>query len=107
MNVKKFSRLALFIIYFWFGILKVLGSSPANPLVASLLKKTLPFISAPTFFIILGLCEMALGVLFLLPRYTKIAKILFSLHMITTFMPLILLPAMTWQSALVPTLEGQ
>ncbi|MBX4210549.1 hypothetical protein KW783_01100 [Candidatus Parcubacteria bacterium] len=107
MNVKKYSRIALFIIYFWFGILKVFGSSPANQLVESLLKKTLPFITAPTFFILLGIFEMIIGVLFLLPRWTKVAKILFTLHMITTFMPLILLPAMTWQGFLTPTLEGQ
>ncbi|MCC7436506.1 hypothetical protein IT402_01365, partial [Candidatus Nomurabacteria bacterium] len=28
-------------------------------------------------------------------------------HMVTTFLPLIFLPSIVWQSAFVPTLEGQ
>ena len=105
--MKNFSRIALFVIYFWFGALKVFGFSPANPLVAELLEKTLPFISFGTFIVLLGLFEMFLGVIFLFPQWTKFAKILFVLHMITTFMPLLLLPTVTWTTYLVPTLEGQ
>ena len=40
----KIARAAIFIVYFWFGILKLLDLSPASPLVQSLLEKTLPFI---------------------------------------------------------------
>ncbi len=32
---------------------------------------------------------------------------LLALHMITTFMPLFLLPSITWAGFFVPTLEGQ
>lgn len=101
------SRVALFVVYFWFGALKVVGASAANPLVEALLAKTLPFITADFFFVLLGLFEMLIGVLFLLPRFDKVVIGLFFLHMITTFMPLVLLPEIAWASFLVPTLEGQ
>lgn len=48
------ARVAIFIVYFWFGILKLLGFSPANPLVDALLKQTLPFVTFDTFIIALG-----------------------------------------------------
>ena len=39
------ARAAFFVIFFWFGLLKVLGASPAIPLVDGLLAVTLPFIA--------------------------------------------------------------
>lgn len=101
------SRVSIFTIYFWFGFLKLIDSSPANPLVESLLNKTLPFVSFSQFIIFLGFWEMVIGVVFLIPRLEKVAITILALHMITTFMPLLLLPAMSWKSFLVPTLEGQ
>ncbi len=102
-----FGRIALFVIFFWFGLLKVLSLSPANPLVAELEAKTLPFISFDTFILLFGLFEMLIGVLFLIPKATRLVFILFILHMITTFLPLVCLPEVTWQKPFVPTLEGQ
>ena len=106
-NKQFFARLALFIIYGWFGFLKVIDASPANPLVAGLLEKTLPFISFAHFIVIFGLFEVLIGLLFLFNRTRKIALTLFALHMIAVLMPLALLPAVSWQSFLIPTLEGQ
>ena len=107
MNKNLFARLALFIIYFWFGILKVASASPAGPLVVEMVNKTIPFISPDHFLTLFGLFEMLIGILFLFPKFRKIALGLFIFHMITTFMPLILLPHMVWESFLTPTLEGQ
>lgn len=101
------SRVALFVVFFWFGILKLIDKSPANPLVASLLQKTLPFLTFDQFIIILGIWEMLIGLCFLIPRLERVAIALLIPHMFTTLMPLILLPQITWQSFLVPTLEGQ
>lgn len=50
---------------------------------------------------------MLIGVLFLIPELTRIVFILFILHMGTAMMPLFLLPKVSWQGFLVPTLEGQ
>jgi uncharacterized membrane protein YkgB len=102
-----FGRVSLFIIYVWFGVLKLFDKSPANPLVAGLLKQTLPFITFGQFIIILGIFEILIGILFLMPRFYKIAAILFLLHMVMTTAPLFLIPKMVWTGFLIPTLEGQ
>lgn len=101
------ARFSLFLVYFWFGALKVFGESPANPLVDGLLQKTLPFISFNQFIFLFGLFEMLIGLLFLIPKIDKITIVLFGLHMVTTIMPLFLMVPTTWSGFLVPTLEGQ
>jgi len=100
-------RLALFVVYFWFGALKLLDLSPANPMVADLLHVTMPFWPFSNFIIWFALFEMLIGLLFLIPRCEKVAFGLFAFHMFTTVMPLFFIPAMTWQGFLTPTLEGQ
>ena len=101
------SRFSIFTIYFWFGFLKLFDLSPANPLVESLLSKTLPFVGFNQFIIFLGLWEMVIGIVFLIPKLEKVAITILFLHTITTFTPLLLLPLIAWKSFLVPTLEGQ
>lgn len=105
--ILTLSRVSIFIIYFWFGFLKLFDASPANPLVESLLSKTLPFVSFNQFIVFLGLWEMVIGIVFLIPKLEKVAITIFALHTITTLMPLFLLPAIAWKNFLVPTLEGQ
>jgi len=101
------ARAALFIVYFWFGILKLFGTSPANPLVGSLLEKTLPFISFDTFIIGFAMYEMLIGIFFLVPGLERVAIAFLVPHLIMTALPLVLLPSLTWQGPFVPTLEGQ
>lgn len=101
------ARISLFVIYFWFGFLKLIDVSPANPLVESLLNKTLSFVGFNQFIIFLGIWEIAIGIVFLIPKAERIAVALLIPHMITTFMPLIFLPSIAWKRFLVPTLEGQ
>lgn len=102
-----FARFSLFLVYFWFGILKILDTSPANPLVEQLQHKTLPFLTFQQFIIFFSLFEMLIGLCFLIPKLNKAALVLLALHMVTTFMPLVFLPAVTWQGFLTPSLEGQ
>lgn len=102
-----FARFALFVVFFWFGILKLIGSSPANPMVADLLHVTMPFMTWETFIFFFALYEMLIGLSFLAPKFERLAIALLIPHMIMTSMPLFLLPAMTWQSFLTPTMEGQ
>lgn len=101
------SRLALFVVYFWFGALKVVGESPASPMVAELQMKTLPFIATDTFMVLFGLLEMFIGLAFLIPKAERIAIGVMVAHMVTTVMPLVLMPDAVWTGFLVPTLEGQ
>ncbi len=101
------ARLAIFIVYFWFGILKVVGASPANPLVANLLHATMPFLSFDSFIIGFGIFEMVIGILFLFRRFDRLSVLLFAVHMVMTTMVLVLLPSVAWDGFLVPSLEGQ
>lgn len=103
----SFARFALFVVFFWFGILKVVAESPANPLVSELLGKTMPFMSFDLFILLLGIFEVVIGISFLFPKFLKFSITFLAIHILTTLMPLILLPAVTWTSMFVPTLEGQ
>lgn len=103
------AHVALFVVFFWFGAIKLFGVSPANDLVRELLilipiMKMWPFES---FIIALGIVEMCIAILFLFKKTTKLAIIILIPHMFTTMLPLILLPVLTWQSFLIPTLAGQ
>ena len=102
-----FARLALFVVYFWFGILKLVGVSPAGPLVSALWIKTIPFIPLPTFIVLFSAYEMLIGVLFLIPKLERPAIALLLMHISMTAMPLVLLRRIVWQNFMVPTLEGQ
>ena len=107
------SRVALFIIYFWFGLLKIIGLSPASPMVEELFGKILaqvPLFSAmsPSFFIVLfGIFEILIGILFIIPGKEKWAITAFGLHIVTTTLPLFFLGPLVWSKIFVPTLEGQ
>ena len=106
---ETMARAALFIIYFWFGALKVLGLSPANPLVQQLLSKTLPQMSFGTFIMLFGLLEALICILFLFRNewISRITIAIMWLHMALTILPLFLLPQIAWYKPFVPTLEGQ
>jgi uncharacterized membrane protein YkgB len=101
------ARFALFVVFFWFGFLKVIGLSPAGPLVHSLFDQTINFMPFDTFYILFALLECLIGILFLVKGAERIVLPLLLFHMITTFLPLIFLPDVVWQKAFVPTLEGQ
>jgi uncharacterized membrane protein YkgB len=104
---RPLAKISIFIIFFYFGFLKVLGLSPANPLVSALLQQTIDFVPFEKFVILWGFFEMLIGLTFITPRLERIAIFLLLLHMIIVALPLILLPQITWQKFLVPTLEGQ
>lgn len=101
----KFARLALGIVFIWFGALKMIGElSPAYDLVAATIYWLTPEIIIP----LIGLWEVAIGVAFLFPPLTRLALLLLIPQMPATFLPLVLLPEVTF--TVIPwglTLEGQ
>jgi uncharacterized membrane protein YkgB len=101
------ARIGLFVIYFWFGALKVFGVSPADQLVQNLFERTIPFIPFATFLVAFGLFEMLIGILFLIKGAERVVIPLLFIHMVLTFLPLFALPQETWSTLFVPTLEGQ
>ncbi len=106
-NESYLLRVPVFVVYFWFGLLKTLSLSPAGPLVEALHSKTIPFIPFTPFYISFSVFEMLVGVMFLVKGSEKLAFILLCLHLFTTTLPLLLLPDLTWQNFLTPSLEGQ
>lgn len=101
------ARLSLFVVFFWFGLLKLLGLSPAGALIEHLYAETISFMDFGTFYALFALLECAIGILFLIPRAERLVLPLLLFHMATTFLPLIFLPEETWSAPLVPTLTGQ
>jgi len=90
-------RLSFGIIFIWFGLLKPLHLSPAE----DLLKATvawLPFGSPENWLLIIGWWEVLIGICFLFKKTTRLAIILLLTQMVGTFMPLVFLPLVTFQS---------
>ena len=107
-TVLWINRIALFLIYFLFGFLKIISSSPAEQLIAHLHRMTLgAFVSIDKFLIILGAAECLIGILWLIPKLTKYALVIFLIQIATTFLPLVILPEDTWRDTLVLSLTGQ
>jgi uncharacterized membrane protein YphA (DoxX/SURF4 family) len=97
-------RISLGIIFIWYGALKIFGDSPANDLIT----KTIYWFNPDIFIPILGIWEMAIGFCLLITSFIRAGLFLLALQMPGTFLPLILLPEICFQS--IPfnlTLEGQ
>ena len=60
-----------------------------------------------TFMVAFGAFECIIGILFLIKGMERVVIPLLFIHMLTTILPLFLIPEVTWSSFLVPTLEGQ
>jgi uncharacterized membrane protein YkgB len=102
-------RLALAVIFIWFGLLKPLGVSPAAPLVLKTVQN-LPLFSPHTWLALIGWWEVAIGLTFLHRATIRIAIALLGLQMVGTFLPLVTLPGVTFQPGRIPyglTMEGQ
>ena len=104
---QSFLRLAIAIIYIWFGALKVFDVSPAAGVVIQLSQEIIPFIEPELFVVLLGVSEVGLGLAFLFLSFTYYAKRIMYLHMLTTILPLIMLPSVSWSGLGILTLEGQ
>jgi uncharacterized membrane protein YkgB len=102
-----FARFSIFLIFFWFGFIKLLGLSPASPLAEALTAKTVGMQYFDALFYILAAVECLIGVLFLFPKATRIVIPLLFIHMAIVCSPLIIVPAMVWDQPFVPNLEGQ
>jgi len=97
-------RVSLAAIFIWFGVLKIFGDSPANDLIT----KTIYWFNPDIFIPILGVWETAIGICLFVPYLNRAGLFLLALQMPGTFLPLILLPEVCFQS--IPfnlTLEGQ
>lgn len=102
-------RVSLAVIFVWFGILKPLGLSSAGDLVKSTVG-WMPLLSPDQWLSVIGWWEVAIGLTFLHRSTIRIAIALLAMQMVGTFLPLVLLPDVTFQSGRIPyapTIEGQ
>jgi uncharacterized membrane protein YphA (DoxX/SURF4 family) len=103
-------RVSIGIIYIWFGALKFFPEvSPAEVLAKDTIDMlTLGLIPTQTSYLILALWETVLGFMLVIGLCPKCTITLALLHMLGTFMPLVLLSEVTFGSAPVSlTLVGQ
>lgn len=82
-------RLALGLVFLWFGALKVFGVSPITPM----LRETYSFMTLPVFTVVLGVWEMLIGVGLVFKLALRQTLCLMCLHLAGTFVALWLAPS--------------
>ena len=98
-------RIALAIVFIWFGVLKLLGRSP----VAALIAQTVYWVS-PAFFVpFLGVWEMVVGLGLLFRIALRLTLLLFWLQMAGTLLVLVLRPDIAFHGGnpFLLTTEGE
>lgn len=101
------ARVSLFIIFFYFGFLKLVGLSPASDLALGFAEKMGMGAYAMELFYALAVIECLIGIMMLIPRLTRVAIFVMAAHMLLVSAPLLLYTEATWVRPLVPNLEGQ
>lgn len=97
-------RYSIGVVFVWFGALKPLGLSPAAELVAN----TVYLVPPELFVPVLGVWEVLIGLCLLYRPLIRLGVLLLFLQMPGTFLPLVLLPEVTFvQFPHALTLEGQ
>jgi putative oxidoreductase len=98
-------RLALGVIFLWFGALKVLGVSP----VLLLVQQTFSVIPVHPFFLALGFWEMGVGCGLIFNRALRVTLILLCIHLLGTFLALLQAPSLFFihNNPLWLTTEGE
>jgi uncharacterized membrane protein YphA (DoxX/SURF4 family) len=105
-----FLRLALGFVYFHFGLLKFYPDLSPAELIATqtVMAASFHFLDAHAAQCFLAILETAIGLGFILNFVPRVTFVLFVLHMIGTFLPLVLLPEFTFKIVpLAPNIEGQ
>lgn len=94
-------RISIGIIFLWYGMLKFFPSlSPAEELATKTMDMLLFGLIEHTISIkLLALWEVLVGIGFILGVYTRYVVVLFLVHMICTFTPLVLLPEVSFTHA--------
>jgi putative oxidoreductase len=87
-------RVAIGIVYIWFGAEKIGGVSP----VAQLVRNTVPFAAPPQWFVpAVGVFEVAIGIWLIAGVGLRVMLPLFAAHMLGTFGVLVIQPGLAFQ----------
>ena len=97
-------RVAVAIVFVWFGALKLVGDSPAAELVAATV-----YVVPPDLFVpVLGVWEVLIGLSLLYRPLIRLGILLLFLQLPGTFLPLVLLPDVVFYVfPYALTVEGQ
>jgi uncharacterized membrane protein YphA (DoxX/SURF4 family) len=106
-NYQWIARVSLFVIFFYFGFLKIVGFSPADDLALGFADHMGMGTVSLELFYALAVFECVIGGMLLVPRLTRVAILFMGLHMLLVSSPLVLYPEAVWSGPLVPNLEGQ
>jgi uncharacterized membrane protein YkgB len=98
-------RFSLSLVFVWFGLLKVLGRSPVEALIA----RTVYWLSPDFFIPFLGVWEIVVGLGLWFNVVMRLILLLFWLQMAGTFLVLVLQPDVAFQGGnpLLLTTEGE
>ena len=98
-------RIALAIVFLWFGALKVFGVSP----VVDLIKETYSFMPTHAFVMVLGIWEILIGLGLLFKITLRVTLGLLWLQMLGTLFSLVLAPHMFFsgENIFLLTMEGE
>jgi len=86
-------RVALGVVFLWFGLLKVFGASP----VADLVEATLSWLPPRTAVVLVGAVETVLGLGLIAGVAVRLVVTLLGLHLLGTFAPLFLFPHVAFE----------
>ena len=97
-------RLALAVVFVWFGALKLAGVSP----VENLLAETLPFIDAGISVPVLGAVEVLLGLALAIGRFPRLVLLALVGHLAGTFLTFVTASELMWGDGfLALTADGE
>lgn len=103
-------RVALGIVFLWFGALKFFpGLSVSDDLaVRTISMLSLDYVSPSVSLPMLAIWECAIGLGLIFGNFLRVTLLLLLLQMMGTFLPLVFFPSETWTHIpYEPTLEGQ
>lgn len=104
------ARVALGIVFLWFGVLKFFpGLSVAEDLASRTISTmSLGYVPPSISLPVLAAWECAIGLGLLLGKFLRLTLLLLFLQMMGTFSPLVFFPSETWTHfPYAPSLEGQ
>ncbi|MEU4745256.1 DoxX family membrane protein [Actinosynnema sp. NPDC023658] len=98
-------RISIAVVFVWFGLLKVTGSSP----VAALVSAAVPWVDPGFLVPALGWFEVGLGVVLLLGRLPRLTLVAVVAHLVGTFVVFVQAPALviTGGNPLLLTANGE
>lgn len=101
------AQVGIALVFLWFGILKILGISPAHDMIIQLVSVLAPTLDGNSFVIGIGVLEIIIALTIIDRQLVRLAFLFFIVHLILVSLPLFFLPELTWNGFLAPTLEGQ